>query len=97
MSATITVNRQCSRCPREDREEISLKEAGSLAKTGLKKPSAVKVIVDGEDVIDIESLCKECRQIVSKYLQNINKKLKHRSSLREKQTVEIEVDEEAAQ
>lgn len=82
MTATITVNRECSRCPRVARREVSITEIAKLAKTGLKQPCAMRVVLAGKEVHVFATLCDTCRQIVERGLTNLSKKLEQRSSLR---------------
>jgi hypothetical protein len=82
MTASITVNRQCSRCPREDRQEVSLEELAKLAKTGLKAPPAIRIIVDGKEIVTKDNLCHVCRKVVERYTEQIGRQLQHKSSER---------------
>ncbi len=94
MSTTLTMNEQCSRCTREERREVSLKEAAELSKSGLQKPAAVKIFFDGEEVIELDSLCNTCRKIVLNHAKIINKKLTQKSSFRTKKKKKKDEDED---
>ena len=80
--ATITVNRECSRCPRVDRTEVSIEEVVKLAKTGLKQPRAMRITMDGNETHSFDTLCGTCRQIVERGLAGLSKRLEQRSSVR---------------
>lgn len=82
---TLSVKRQCGRCPREEHIPIDIKEAVELAQRGeLEKPAnpAITVFIDGTETVSREHLCGPCREIVARLLEQIGRKLEHRSSLR---------------
>lgn len=82
MSARVVVKRECSRCPRIEEREISLEEAVGLHKTGLKGPVALKIMMKGEAIAELEDLCDTCTTVVLNYIESATKKLQHRSALR---------------
>lgn len=88
MSATLTVNRTCSRCPREERTEVSLQDLVNAAKADLDGPKALRVVLDGEETVVLENLCSVCRQIVRRHLDQIDRRLRQRSSLRDRDGAE---------
>lgn len=90
MSATLTINRQCSRCSREDREEVTVEDA---ARAGLASPTALRVEIDGVAVIEFDNLCGVCRNIVDRYLENVGRQLKGKSSRFRKDDVSAGVEE----
>ncbi len=82
MSGTsITLNMQCSRCPRVDRVEINLEEATRMAqKIGQVQEPAVVVSLNGKKYGSFQNLCSVCTQIVSAHLDAAFKKLEKMSS-----------------
>lgn len=94
MSYTITVNRQCGRCPREERTEVSVEDVVRLAKTKETPDPALVVTIDGKIQGDFPYLCTQCRSIVNRYLEHALKIQKKESSLRERVTVAVEGGDE---
>lgn len=92
MGLSLSVNKQCSRCPRVEQKPISLEEAVAAAKVTKKAPPALEVRVDGETMVEFEQLCDVCQTIVTRYLDNAGKRPKHQSSLREQAEVQVETE-----
>jgi hypothetical protein len=95
-AATLTVNRQCTRCPRIDQAEISVDDVVKMAQSGKKSlpngPKALNVRIDEKTVIEFDFLCGPCKQIVLRYIEHAAKKPKHQSALRGDQKIEVEED-----
>lgn len=91
MSSFLTINKQCSRCPRVEQKPITLDEAIAQSKTNKKTAPALEIYVDGEAVVEFEALCDVCQTVVLRYVENAGKKPKHQSSLRES---ELKVEQE---
>ena len=95
MSYTITVNRQCGRCPREERTEVSVEDVVKMAKTKeVPGAAALVVTIDGTIQGSFPYLCTQCRSIVNRYLEHALKMQKKESSLRERVTVAVEGGDE---
>lgn len=83
MSISLSVKKQCSRCPRVEQKDITIEEAVKLAKDTKKQPPALEVFLEGESLGSFELLCDTCQTIIARYLENTMKRPKHQSSLRE--------------
>jgi hypothetical protein len=97
VTATLTVNRQCTRCPRVEQTSIDvvelIKQAGPSGK--LKDgPKALQISVDETPLIEFPFLCQPCTEIVARYLEHIAKKPKHQSALRAGAKIDVEEDDE---
>lgn len=99
MSASLTINRTCSRCPRVEQSEVSLDDVVKMAQTtGNKKslpegPKALAIAVDEKATVVFPFLCSQCKQIVARYIEHIAKKPKHQSALRANAKIEVEEDD----
>jgi hypothetical protein len=91
MSVTLSLNKQCARCPRVEQIPVTIDEAVKAAQKASKAPKALEVKIDGETVAEFPALCSTCVSIVQKYMDKITKPQKHISSLRESGT-DVEVD-----
>lgn len=83
----ITLNIECSRCPRVESTEISLEQAIALAnekKNNVKKPNALELVIDGTTVATYEKLCSTCRNVVLNLLDGVSRKAEKVSALRKK-------------
>jgi hypothetical protein len=95
VTASLTVNRVCTRCPRIEQTEVSVEDimkmaAKSKGGTLFDGPKALSIFIDEKQVVEFPFLCTPCRQIVIRYIEHIAKKLKHQSSLRGEQKIEVE-------
>lgn len=99
MSATLTINRTCSRCPRVEQSEVSLSDIVKMAQASGGKntipegPKALSVSIDEKQTVVFPFLCSPCKQIVARYIEHIAKKPKHQSALRGDARIEIEEDD----
>lgn len=87
----ITLNIECSRCPRVESTEINLEQAIALAnekKNGVKKPDALELKIDGVVVATYEKLCSTCRNVVMNLLDGVSRKAEKASALRKKKAKE---------
>jgi hypothetical protein len=87
----ITLNIECSRCPRVESTEISLEQAIALAnekKNGTKKPDALELKIDGVVVATYEKMCSTCRNVVMNLLDGVSRKAEKVSALRTKKAKE---------
>lgn len=95
-AATLTVNRQCTRCPRVEQTSVSVADVVAMAKAGKTEvpigPKAISIRIDEKLLIEFGFLCTPCTQIVARYVEHIAKKPKHQSALRGEK-VEIEESE----
>ena len=83
MSISLSVNKQCSRCPRIEQTTVSIEEAVKLAQKAQKNTaSAIRIEMDGKEVGSFEALCSICQTTVMKYIESAMKGQKHASSLR---------------
>lgn len=81
---TISLNRTCSRCPREERVYLDDEDIAKLAKGHkVANDNALTIAMNGEPVASFEHLCATCRAIVKRYISNAAKKLDKLSSTRE--------------
>lgn len=99
MTAQLTVNRSCTRCPRVEQTEVSIDEIVKLAqqsKGGPGKaaipegPKALSIRIDEKPPIEFGFLCNQCRQIVMRYIEHIVHKPEKQSALRTQTKVEVE-------
>jgi hypothetical protein len=90
MSLSLSLNKQCSRCPRMEQKPITLDEAVAQAKSNKKAPPALEIRIDGETLVEFEALCDICQSIVLRYVENAGKKPKHQSALREQSEIRVE-------
>lgn len=88
---TLSLNKQCSRCPRVEQVEVSIDEAVKLAQLALKAPKALVVTIDGEEVSSFDALCSVCKTIVMKYIDGATKRPKNQSALRDTE-IKVEAD-----
>lgn len=82
---TLSLNRQCSRCPRVDQKEITAEEIVAKAKAGqaLEDTTPMLVIsVRGKEVVNFPHLCKPCVEIVAAHIESVGTKLSKVSSTR---------------
>jgi bacterioferritin-associated ferredoxin len=90
MSEQIQVSRQCGRCPKEERQTITLEEALELAKRSPEaRVKALEVVVDGKTVASFDHLCAACRSTVAAYLDGAarqNTKATAKRKAKEKET-----------
>lgn len=99
MSASLTINRTCSRCPRVEQSEVSLADVVKMAQTnggknGLPEgPKALAIMIDEKQTVVFPFLCLQCKQIVARYIEHIAKKPKHQSALRGDAKIEVEEDD----
>lgn len=97
MSAILTVNRTCTRCPRVEQSEISVADVVKMAGGGKNAlpegPKAISIAVDEKTTVTFPFLCTPCKQIVARYIEHIAKKPKHQSALRAGAKIEIEEDD----
>lgn len=87
----ITLNIECSRCPRVESTEISLEKAIELAnekKNAVKKPDALELKIDGVVVATYEKLCSTCRNVVMSLLDGVSRKSEKVSAQRGKKAKE---------
>ena len=89
---SLSVNKQCSRCPRMEQKPITLEEAVKQAKVEKKAPPGMEIRLDGEVVASFDELCDVCQTIVARYIDNAAKKPKHQSALREQTEIKVETD-----
>jgi hypothetical protein len=92
MGFSLSLNKQCARCPRVEQKPITLDEAVAQAKSGKKPASALEIRLDGETLVEFEDLCEVCRSIVVRYVENVGKRPKHQSALREQTEIQVEQD-----
>lgn len=90
MAFSLSLNKQCSRCPRVEQTTISLDEAVAQAKSTTKPPLALEIKVDGEAIVQFEDVCEVCRTIVLRYIESAGVRPKHQSALREQGEIRIE-------
>lgn len=88
MSQSFSLNKTCTRCPRETRREITLEEAiaiqRELEKTG-DQPLVAAVIRQPDGTVQkyqFGHLCENCHKIVSGYMASAFKNLQKHSSTR---------------
>ena len=94
MSLSYSLNRKCSRCPREERTDMTVEEIVRQAKSvDNKKAPNFHVSMEGVATVEFEFLCNTCRTIVERYLTHIAKRPKHQSALRGDAKIEVEEDE----
>lgn len=87
----ITLNIECSRCPRVESTEINLEQAIALAnekKNGVKKPDALELKIDGVVVATYEKLCSTCRNVVMNLLDGVSRKAEKASAVRKRKAKE---------
>lgn len=100
MSASLTINRTCTRCPRVEQAPVSLADVVKMAqvnggKNGLPEgPKALSIAIDEKQTVVFPFLCTQCKQIVARYIEHIAKKPKHQSALRQNAKIEVEEDED---
>ncbi len=100
MTAHLTVNRACTRCPRIEQTEVSVEEIVKLAKQQGSKvvipegPKALSIRIDEKTMIEFEFLCGPCTQIVARYIEHIVRKPEKQSALRSQTKIEVEEDGE---
>lgn len=83
MSVSLSINKQCSRCPRVEQTAVTIEEAVKLAQKAQKNTAkAICIEMDGKETGSFEALCSTCQTIVLKYVENAMKVQKHVSSLR---------------
>jgi len=82
MSTTLSLNKQCSRCPRVEQTSVSIEEAVRMAQKAQSAPKAVVVSVDGSEVGSFAALCSICQSIVSRHIEMAMKTQKHVSAVR---------------
>jgi len=70
--------RPCSRCPRIDEIQVTAEEMQHPK----EEPTAVYIVVRGEEEHNMQHLCDECRVIVDTHLEIITKRLEKTSSRR---------------
>lgn len=83
----ITLNIECSRCPRVESTEITLEQAIALAnekKNNVQKPNALELVIDGVVVATYAKLCSTCRNVVLNLLDGVSRKAEKVSALRKK-------------
>ncbi len=71
----------CSRCPAVEHTEVTLEEIREMSAPGEVVP-VLKIVVDGTDTVEFETLCGACTDIVLKYISAIGKHSEKKSSLR---------------
>jgi hypothetical protein len=82
VSTTLSLNKQCSRCPRVEQTSVSIEEAVRMAQKAQSAPKAVVVSVDGSETGSFVALCSICRSIVSRHIEMAMKTQKHVSAVR---------------
>lgn len=82
MSTTLSLNKQCARCPRVEQTSVSIEEAVRMAQKAQSAPKAVVVSVDGTEMGSFASLCSTCRSIVLRHIEMALKTQKHVSAVR---------------
>lgn len=94
MTAKLTVNRTCTRCPRVEQSEISVADVVKMASSGKNSlpdgPKALTIRVEEKVFHEFAFLCTPCTQIVARYIEHIVKKPKHQSALRGETRIEVE-------
>jgi hypothetical protein len=102
VTASLTVNRTCTRCPRVEQTEVSVEDIMKMATTAKSQggkttipegPKALAIRIDEKQTVEFPFLCTPCRQIVARYIEHIAKKPKHQSALRGEQKIEVEEDD----
>ncbi len=91
MSTSLSLNKQCSRCPRVEQTDVTIDEAVKLAQQALKAPKALVVSVNGEELASFDALCSVCQTIVTKYIDGATKRPKNQSALRDTE-IKVEAD-----
>ncbi len=81
----LSLNKQCSRCPRVDQQEITAEEIIAKAKAGqaLEDSTPMLVIsVRDKAVVTYPYLCKPCVAIVAAHIESIGSTLEKVSATR---------------
>lgn len=82
MSTTLSLNKQCSRCPRVEQMSVSIEEAVRLAQKAQGAPKAIAITINGAEVGAFASLCSICQSIVVRHIDLAMKTQKHVSAVR---------------
>lgn len=79
MSAVLVLKRQCSRCPREIEEAVTVQEAAARLAAHENQPPFLRIEYEGTEVVSHSILCPACQETVAKLIGSISKELQHRS------------------
>jgi hypothetical protein len=88
MTTTLYSKKKCSRCPRADEIEMTLEQALEASKNTRPKPPQLKIIMEGQSVVEFEHLCAPCTEIVSSFIGNAARQPMKVSSTRERKIKE---------